>query len=261
MSLFSAYYGYETFFIFFLSLISIFSGISIIISKNPIFSVLFLIGLFFAIAIYLISIGLTFIGLSYLLVYVGAISILFLFILMLINIRISELVTEGKNSVFLALLVILSFNYSIDETLPYNTTISDIRPNFTIVHFYNLIRDISLYMYNTAFNLGKIVIIYITYSLGLIRSIIWDGILIGNTHISIIGNIFYAALYIFLIITSLILLLAMVGSIVITLNKSIKSNFSFSDDFILHVEPIEGKSKYNLTNLKSSLFNDSVKKK
>ena len=57
-----------------ISLIAILCGIFVIISKNPIFSVLFLIGLFLSISIYLILLGTSFIGLSYLLVYVGAVS-------------------------------------------------------------------------------------------------------------------------------------------------------------------------------------------
>ena len=67
--------------------VAILLGTLVIISKNPIISVLFLIGLFLSISCYLILTGLNFIGLSYLLVYVGAVSILFLFILMLINVR------------------------------------------------------------------------------------------------------------------------------------------------------------------------------
>jgi NADH-ubiquinone oxidoreductase chain 6 len=54
--------------------------------------------------------GINFIGLSYLLVYVGAVSILFLFILMLINIRISELVTNNSNSIPLAIMIGIFFN-------------------------------------------------------------------------------------------------------------------------------------------------------
>ena len=80
-----------------LSLICILFGVYTILSKNPIVSVLFLIGLFSTISCYLIIIGLSFIGISYLLVYVGAVSILFLFILMLINIRISELSSDTNN--------------------------------------------------------------------------------------------------------------------------------------------------------------------
>jgi NADH-ubiquinone oxidoreductase chain 6 len=74
----------------------------VITTKNPIVSVLFLISLFLVIAVYLIIIGMHYIGLSYLLVYVGAISILFLFILMLINVRVSELLSYTGNSIPLA---------------------------------------------------------------------------------------------------------------------------------------------------------------
>lgn len=69
----------------FLALSSVLSSIFVIISRNPISSVLFLITLFISIAGYLILLGLNFIGISYLLVYVGAVSILFLFILMLVR--------------------------------------------------------------------------------------------------------------------------------------------------------------------------------
>lgn len=100
-----------------ISFISIYFGIKTITSKNPILSILFLIGLFFFISIYLIYIGLTFIGLSYLLVYIGAISILFLFILMLINIRTSELLTDNYNSIPLAIITILLFNNSLNDIL------------------------------------------------------------------------------------------------------------------------------------------------
>src|ERR1700748_1540208 len=88
-----------------ISLISVLCGILVIISKNPIVSVLFLIGLFLSISSYLILLGLNFIGLSYLLVYIGAVSILFLFILMLINVRISELLIDTSNSIPLAIIL------------------------------------------------------------------------------------------------------------------------------------------------------------
>jgi NADH-ubiquinone oxidoreductase chain 6 len=91
----------------------------VIISKNPIVSVLFLIGLFLSISIYLILTGLNFIGLSYLLVYIGAVSILFLFILMLINVRISELLIDSINSIPLAILLGSFFNYFVNNALPY----------------------------------------------------------------------------------------------------------------------------------------------
>jgi NADH-ubiquinone oxidoreductase chain 6 len=102
-----------------LSIIAILSSILVIISKNPIISVLFLIALFFSIACYLMMLGLNFIGFSYLLVYVGAVSILFLFILMLINVRISELFNSSNKSIPLAIFIIISFINIVYPILPY----------------------------------------------------------------------------------------------------------------------------------------------
>jgi NADH-ubiquinone oxidoreductase chain 6 len=102
-----------------LSIIAILFGIVVIIIKNPIGSLISLIGLFGAIAVYLILIGLTFIGFSYLIVYIGAVSILFLFILMLINVRSSELQSNNSNSIPLALFVSIFFNYALFQVLPY----------------------------------------------------------------------------------------------------------------------------------------------
>jgi len=65
--------GYKDIFLDFLYVAAIICGILVIITKNPIVSVLFLIGLFLSISCYLIMLGLNFIGLSYLLVYIGAV--------------------------------------------------------------------------------------------------------------------------------------------------------------------------------------------
>jgi len=126
--------GYRVEVLDFLSLDSIICGILVIISKNPIVSVLFLIGLFLTISCYLIMLGINFIGLSYLLVYVGAVSILFLFILMLINVRISELLSDTSNSIPLAIIIVLSFNYPVYNILPYSIAAI----NSYSFNFYNL---------------------------------------------------------------------------------------------------------------------------
>jgi NADH-ubiquinone oxidoreductase chain 6 len=112
--------GYRAGILDIISLVAILCGILVIISKNPVVSVLFLIGLFLSISSYLIILGLNFIGLSYLLVYVGAVSILFLFILMLINVRISELLSNTSNSIPLAIIITISFNYPVYQVLPYS---------------------------------------------------------------------------------------------------------------------------------------------
>lgn len=115
--------GYSTEILSAISLFAVLCAIFVIISKNPIVSVLFLIGLFFCISSYLIISGLTFIGLSYLIVYIGAVSILFLFILMLINIRISELQSYNSNSIPLAIIILMLFNYLFFQVLPYEIAI------------------------------------------------------------------------------------------------------------------------------------------
>ena len=117
--------GFSFYFLNIISFASIVCGLLVITSKNPIVSVLFLIGLFFNIAGYLMMLGINFIGLSYLLVYVGAVSILFLFILMLINVRISELVTDNNNGVPLAIMIGIIFNLILYKLLPSNSTANE----------------------------------------------------------------------------------------------------------------------------------------
>jgi len=180
--------GYTVYNLDILYILAILMGILVIISKNPIVSVLFLIGLFLCISAYLILTGLNFIGLSYLLVYIGAVSILFLFILMLINVRISELLIDSINSIPLAILVGSFFNYFVNNVLPYMVMTNNL--------FYH-------------FSIKK--------KLTNVTSVSWDGYLAETSHITSIGNILYGNYSIWLIITSVILLLAMTGAIVITL--------------------------------------------
>jgi NADH-ubiquinone oxidoreductase chain 6 len=116
--------GYTDYILDIISGLAVISGISVIISKNPIVSVLHLIALFAYVSFYLIIIGLNFIGLSYLIVYIGAVSILFLFILMLINIRTSELQSNTSNSIPLTILIGIVISYFLFQMLPYGILIS-----------------------------------------------------------------------------------------------------------------------------------------
>src|SRR6201994_2513664 len=122
--------GYNAEILDILTLFSILSAIFVIVTRNPIISVLFLIGLFASISVYLIILGLSFIGLSYLIVYIGAVSILFLFILMLINIRISELQSNTSNSIPLAVTISILFNYPLFQLLPYDIAIFSSYSNY-----------------------------------------------------------------------------------------------------------------------------------
>ena len=157
--------------------------------KNPISSILFLIGLFSSIACYLMLVGLNFIGLSYIIVYVGAVSILFLFILMLLNIRTSELQSNTRNSIPLVIILLILFANILRILLPNNT-------NNLFINMENNIKNIFLVLSN-----------------------MWDGNLTEFDHITSIGNIMYTNYNMWLIIASYILLLAMVGSIAITMKQ------------------------------------------
>lgn len=203
--------GYHTGVLDFISLVCILSGILVIVSKNPIVSVLFLIGLFLSISCYLIILGMNFIGLSYLLVYVGAVSILFLFILMLINVRISELLNETSNSIPLAILIILAFDYPVYKLLPYSITLY-LQDTINGTWYNNYNYTINKLSTVNGISPNNSEISYVT-------SKIWDGNLSETSHITTIGNILYSSYSIWLILTSIILLLAMIGAIVITVKQ------------------------------------------
>lgn len=218
--------GFKTGALDIVSIFAILCAILTIVSKNPIVSVLFLIGLFGSISSYLILLGLNFIGFSYLIVYIGAVSILFLFILMLINIRVSELQSNTKNSIPLALFITIFFNYLVFQFLPYD---------LAILNNSNYGSALNNVLYHTSLNgashekifnggasskisslgaegsgLGSSDLFFATSSS-------WDGNLIETSHISSIGNILYTSHSMWLILASFILLLAMIGAIVITI--------------------------------------------
>ena len=190
--------GFMVEFLDLIAIISFLSAIFTIIAKNPIVSVLHLISLFGNISIYLILVGIVFIGISYILVYVGAVSILFLFILMLINIRVSELINDTNNNIPLAVLAIIILFVPLSGLLPTNVTSSS-KNDFGMNYTGNSIIDKEQLLYVSSNN--------------------WDGTIVDIYDIISIGNIMYTSYSVWLILTSIILLLAMVGSIVITIKS------------------------------------------
>lgn len=203
--------GFKYYLLDILSVISVLFAILVIVSKNPIISILFLIGLFITIALYLMALGISFIGLSYLLVYVGAVTILFLFILMLINVRVSELSTDTSNSIPLALIICILFNITLFKILPSNY----IEKNPLFSNNYNT-KDIISKETSLINDMNYYIKIFFGDHLFFASSQVWDGALAESPHITTIGNTIYTVYPMWLILTSLILLLSMVGAIVIT---------------------------------------------
>jgi NADH-quinone oxidoreductase subunit J len=71
----------------FLSALALFSALMVVISKNPVYSVLWLIMTFFAISGHYILLNAQFLAIVNIIVYAGAIMVLFLFVIMLMNLN------------------------------------------------------------------------------------------------------------------------------------------------------------------------------
>ncbi len=85
----------HTIFFYFFSIIAIFSSLMVITSRNTVNSVFFLILDFISVGCLFIMVGAEFLGMIILIVYVGAVAVLFLFVVMMLN------VSEQKQSWFI----------------------------------------------------------------------------------------------------------------------------------------------------------------
>src|SRR5678810_1281322 len=70
-----------------LSVLAVFSALMVVISKNPVYSVLWLILTFFSISGHYILLNAQFLAIVNIIVYAGAIMVLFLFVIMLMNLN------------------------------------------------------------------------------------------------------------------------------------------------------------------------------
>ena len=73
------------------SSLSVLASVFVITTKNPVFSILFLIFSFANVSCLLFLFNFEFLPISFLVIYVGAIAVLFLFVLMMLNIKLAEL--------------------------------------------------------------------------------------------------------------------------------------------------------------------------
>ena len=80
--------------VYFMGALIIFSAVNVIISKNPLHSVLFLVASFLASSVLLFLFENEFLALFFLIIYLGAIAILFLFVVMMLDIKYRDLQTS-----------------------------------------------------------------------------------------------------------------------------------------------------------------------
>ena len=204
------------------------SSILVITSKNPVVAVIFLISLFINTAGYLILLGIGFIGISYIIIYIGAITVLFLFIIMMINIRLLDILEIGNEytkNLPLALLVGTLFVYEIFNVLPFtinNVFILDLP--LEILNFFNaLILEKNLDNTERLTNLSDLFMALeprarvIEIQSG---NTDIDNILSSFSQIEVVGQGLYTYGAMLLLLSSVILLLSMVSAIFLSKNLS-----------------------------------------
>jgi NADH-ubiquinone oxidoreductase chain 6 len=128
-----------------LTVLSIIFALAVITSTNPVIAIIFLIGLFLTVALYLILMGLNFIGLSYLLVYIGAITVLILFIVMMISTDILHTVEVGPDY---SKLLPLAYSIAVLFLLLFLIIIPSFIIDFSSFEIYNFINNVILTVFN-----------------------------------------------------------------------------------------------------------------
>ena len=168
-------------FFYFFSFIAIFSAIMVTVSKNTVHSVFFLILDFISISFLFIMIGAEFLGMIMLIVYVGAVAILFLFVVMMLN------VAQQKNE---------WFSSEIRSThIPIGLLVS-------LIIFSELIIVIGGWKYKPdLFDINNSV----------------NNFSVSNTHS--LGQVLYTDYIHVFQLSGMILLVAMIGAIVLTFRK------------------------------------------
>ena len=166
-------------FFYFFSTIAVFSAIMVTVSRNTVNSVFFLILVFVSISILFIMIGAEFLGMIMLIVYVGAVAVLFLFVVMMLNI--TEQVTRRSSR----------------RGLINNISVGSI---IGLIIFLELLVVIGGWKYKDTFT----PLSGIKFNL-------------SNTHA--LGNVLYTDYIHLFQIAGMILLIAMIGAITLTFSK------------------------------------------
>ena len=171
-----------TIFLFFIvSILIITSSLLVITSKNPIHSVLFLILVFFNTSILFLFSKAEFLAMVLLIVYVGAVAVLFLFVIMMLDINFTKLRKSLLNylptGLFVGFIILLELIYVVSQS-----QLKYIESNST--EYNNISHQI-----------------------------------LDNTKI--IGNILYTDYFLLFQLSGLILLVAMIGAIFLTLRKRV----------------------------------------
>jgi NADH-ubiquinone oxidoreductase chain 6 len=231
--------------IIFCSLAILFS-VMVIISKNPIHSILYLIFVFCSVTFVFIILGVEFLAITFLIVYVGAIAVLFLFVVMMLNIKILELdevfwkyIPVGLliSSIFLFQLFFLVFKLNIIDlyelfffsqfgevtkiqlisklsTLDY----SFVNGIFSGNEFYNNFQS-SGNLICQIYNYDNLFFVINNSNSSLFNN--YFSLVSQVTNTELLGWLIYTYTFFVFLVVSLLLFISMIGSIVLVLNQNI----------------------------------------
>lgn len=227
----------ETFLFYFFCFFVLFSAFMVIRAKNPVYSVLFLILVFCNSAGLLLLLNLDFFALIFLIVYVGAIAVLFLFVVMMLNIKLTEVHESIFHYLpiggFVGFIFFLEFYFLFNqEIVPLHLdNFSQQNDSFLVFQFYlfailaflkygfttpNFSEKFQLYsdsFFEKLANIDK-------FSSNKIDYVIWPTLIDSKTPVEALGQVLYTYYSYFFIVASLILLISMIGAIMLTLNPN-----------------------------------------
>lgn len=174
------------FLIFFLSILLIFSAILVITQKNTLYSVLSLVLSFLSASILIFLLENEFLALFFLIIYLGAIAILFLFVVMMLNIKYREM---KYSKIYFPMGVFIG-----------GTVFAEIW-----VAFYNVFGKYEVIEYKNSY-------------------LNWYDVIDSQIDINVIGQYFYTQYVLQILIAGLILYVAVIGVAFLTI-KSIYRSF------------------------------------
>ena len=217
------------------SSITLVSGVMVITARNPVHSVLFLILVFCNAAGLLILLNLDFFAMIFLVVYVGAIAVLFLFVVMMLNIKLAEINENLLRYLPVGGLIGILFLFEILVVID-----NDLIPVLSFAEIQGISNiDILLYRFR-GFMLGHDANLSADYSreLGQLNSwanlhqnlhtnagteyLEWPSKIENQSNIEALGQVLYTYYFYYFILASLILLVAMIGCIQLTMHKDVK---------------------------------------
>lgn len=217
------------------SSIALISGVMVITAKNPVHSVLFLILVFCNAAGLLVLLNLDFFAMIFLIVYVGAIAVLFLFVVMMLNIKLAEINENILRYLpiggFIGLLFVFEILLVIDNDLIPVLVFPESQNHVfssgflgTIEIFFYKIQGLwspspSEYRHDLEVLLSSSQSLQNSVSAS--SYIEWASKTQSKTNIEALGQIIYTYYSLYFILASLILLVAMIGAIVLTMHKGI----------------------------------------